>query len=120
MEVFALILRIVFALFFMYAGYMHFAKPRFFNNFIPNFLPKRTVNYVVGILEFLLGLGLVFKATISYAAIGIFILMVLFLPIHIWDATKLKPAIGSKKLAFVRVPLQFILMLFAWIIYTYL
>ncbi len=119
MEVFALILRIIFSLFFMYAGYMHFAKPRFFNHFIPNFLPKLTVNYVVGVIELLLGLGLVFSKTLSYAAIGIFILMLLFLPIHIWDATKIKPAIGSKKLAFVRIPLQFILMFFAWVIYVY-
>lgn len=119
MEVFALILRILFALLFMFAGYMHFAKPRFFDHFIPNFFPKLAVNYVVGIIEFLLGLGLFFNATYQYAAVGIFVLMILFLPIHIWDATKVKPAIGSKKIAYVRVPLQFVLMLFAWVIYAY-
>ena len=119
MEVFALTLRILFALLFMFAGYMHFAKPRFFDHFIPNFFPKLAVNYVVGIIEFLLGLGFFFNATYQYAAVGIFVLMILFLPIHIWDATKVKPAIGSKKIAYVRVPLQFVLMLFAWVIYAY-
>jgi hypothetical protein len=42
---------------------------------------------------------------VKNAAVGIFLLMLIFLPIHIWDATKVKPAIGSKKIAFVRIPL---------------
>jgi uncharacterized membrane protein len=54
---------------------------------------------------------------VKNAAVGIFLLMLIFLPIHIWDATKVKPAIGSKKIAFVRIPLQFLLMYFAYILY---
>ena len=96
---------------------MHFKKPKFFNGFIPDFLPKLTVNYVFGSLEFLLGLGLFFNQTIKNAALGIFILMLLFLPIHIWDLLKEKPAIGSKKLAIIRIPLQFLLMYCAYLLY---
>ena len=58
------------------------------------------------------------KPTIN-ASLGIFILLILFLPIHIWDATTIKPAIGSKKLAYIRIPLQFLLMYGAYLIYLY-
>ena len=158
MEILILILKIIFGVFFMYAGYMHFKKPKFFNGFIPDFLPKLAVNYIFGIIEFFLGLGLFFNQTIKNAALGIFILLLLFLPklavnyifgiiefflglglffnqtiknaalgifillllflpIHIWDLLKEKPAIGSKKLAIIRIPLQFLLMYCAYLIY---
>lgn len=96
---------------------MHVIKPDIFKHFIPDFLPKRLVNYIAGIIEFCLGLGLFFPSTVKYAAIGIFMLMVLFLPIHIWDVTKERPAIGSKKIAIIRIPLQFLLMYLSYLIY---
>lgn len=97
---------------------MHFIKPTFFNGFIPNFLPKLTINYIFGGIELLLGIGLLFNATVKNAALGVFILMLLFLPIHLWDLSKKNPAIGSKKLALIRVPLQFLLMYVSYLIYT--
>ena len=102
----------------VYAGVMHFKKPRFFNGFIPSFLPKLAINYIFGGIELLLGIGLFLTATVKNAAMGVFILMLLFLPIHLWDLSKEKPAIGSKKLALIRVPLQFLLMYLSYLIYT--
>lgn len=119
METFAWILKFVFAGFFAFAGIMHIIKPKFFKHFIPKPLPKNLVNYVVGLIEFGLGVGLLFPQYPKYSAIGIMILMVLFLPIHIWDVTRERPAIGSKKLAIVRVPIQFLLFYFAYLIYIY-
>ena len=81
--------------------------------------PKKLVNYLVGIIEFVLGIGLFFTETVIPASIGIFILMVLFLPIHIWDVTKERPVIGSKKMAIIRIPLQFLLMYCAYLIYQH-
>jgi len=101
----------------MFAGIMHIIKPKVFKHFIPDFFPKRLVNYSVGIVEFALGLGLFFSQTVSKASVGIFILMILFLPIHIWDVTKERPAIGSKKMAIIRIPLQFVLMYCSYLIY---
>ena len=117
MENTALILRILFGIIFCFAGIIHVIKPRIFKDFIPDFLPKLTVNYIFGAIEFILGVGLFFSETVKNAAVGICILMLLFLPIHIWDATKVKPAIGPKKIAFIRIPLQFLLMYCAYIIY---
>lgn len=118
MGVFVQIIKVIYAVFFMFAGITHLVKPKIFNYFIPNFLPKRVVNYLVGIIEFGLGFGLLFRESTEYAALGIIVLMILFLPIHIWDYTKTRPAIGSKKMALIRIPLQFLLIYCAYLIYT--
>lgn len=117
MDILIIILRIIFGLFFAYAGFMHFKKPKFFNGFIPNFLPKLTINYVFGFIEIILGIGFFLNQITKSAALGVFVLLLLFLPIHIWDLTKKRPAIGSKKLAIIRIPLQFLLMYCTYLIY---
>jgi uncharacterized membrane protein len=117
MIIFVLILKTIFGAFFMFAGIMHFIKPQFFKHFIPDFFPKLTVNYVVGIIEFALGLSLFFTQIAKEAGLGICILMILFVPIHIWDLTKERPAIGSKKMAVIRIPFQFVLIYCAYLIY---
>ncbi|MDE1205912.1 MauE/DoxX family redox-associated membrane protein [Tenacibaculum larymnensis] len=114
-----IILRIIFGIFFAFAGIMHFIKPKIFNRFIPNFLPKLVVNYIAGLLELAIGIGLLINQTTKQAALAMFILMLIFLPIHIWDVFRDKPAIGSKKIAIIRVPLQFLLLYIAYLIYTY-
>ncbi len=96
---------------------MHFVKPKFFYPFIPNIFPKNLVNYLIGCIEFLLGLGIFFPKTAKETSLGIFILLVILLPIHLWDLTKVKPAIGSKKMAIIRIPIQFILMYGVYVIY---
>ncbi len=111
------IIKILYAVLFMFAGVMHLAKPKLFKHFIPNFLPKLWVNYGIGIIEFVLGLGLVFSRFEKEAALGIFFLLILFLPIHIWDAFKKKPAIGSHYIAWMRIPLQFVLMYYIYEVY---
>jgi uncharacterized membrane protein len=117
MENLVLILKIIYGCFFCFAGIMHFIKPDFFKHFIPNFLPKLLVNYIVGFIEFFLGVGLFFDKYIAFSAVGIIILLILLLPIHIWDVTKERPAIGSKKIAIVRIPFQFLLIYGIYIVY---
>ena len=117
MENLVLILKIIYGCFFCFAGIMHIVKPNFFKNFIPNFFPKLFVNYFIGFIEFFLGVGLFFDKYIEFSAIGIIILLILLLPIHIWDVTKKRPAIGSKKIAIVRIPFQFLLIYGIYFIY---
>jgi uncharacterized membrane protein len=40
--------------------------------------------------------------------------MIAFLPLHIIDVFLDNPAIGSKTLAYIRLPLQFVLIFWAW------
>ena len=108
-------LKIVFALFMIYAGVQHFLKPDFFVPFVPKFLPfKLAVVYISGVFEIGFGLLLFFKKYAKMAALGIFVLLLLFLPIHIWDVISETPVIGSKTAAWIRLPIQFLLIFLIW------
>ena len=112
-----LVLKILLAVFLIYGGFNHFYKPEFYNGFIPDFLPKLTVNYISGGIEILLGIGLFLKGYEKKSAYGILLLMIAFMPIHIWDAFKETPAIGSKPAAYIRIAVQFLFIAWVWIIY---
>ena len=107
--------RILFAIFMIMGGVQHFLKPDFYLPFVPDFLPfKMEVIYLSGLLEIALGALLLLKKYARIAAMGIFILMVLFLPIHVWDVFSSTPAIGTHKAALIRLPFQFLFMAIAW------
>jgi len=109
------VLKIVFGLFMIYAGVQHFLKPDFFVPFVPKFLPfKLAVVYISGFFEIGLGLLLFFKKYAKMASLGIFVLLLLFLPIHIWDVISETPVIGSKTAAWIRLPIQFLLIFLIW------
>ena len=84
-------------------GIAHFRIPGLSDPFIPDFLPKDLVHIGVGVTELR-----------TQAAWGIFILMLCFLPFHALDLFREKPAIGSLKLAIIRVPFQFLFIYMAW------
>ena len=107
---------VLMAVFMLFAGIMHFIKPRFYNRFIPDFLPKLAVNYFAGLIEILLCVGLLYAPFQELAGKGTLLLMIFFLPLHVLDVWKEKPAIGSKKLAIIRLPIQFLFIAWAWYI----
>jgi uncharacterized membrane protein len=109
-----LLLLWTFAILMMAAGLNHIIFPKFYRTFIPNWLPLFTVNYAVGIIEFLIGLGLFFPQYRHGCALALLIMMLSFLPFHLLDVFKENPAIGSKLLAYIRLPLQFVLIWWAW------
>lgn len=109
------ILKIVFASFMVYAGVQHFLKPEFFVPYVPQFLPfKMEIVYVSGVFEVLFGVLLFFKKYAKITTWGIFVLLLLFLPIHIWDVISETPVIGSKTAAWIRLPIQFLLLFLIW------
>jgi len=108
-------LRILLALFFCYAGIQHFIKPQFYEPFVPSFLPfKEAIVYVSGILELLFGLLLLIPKYAKLGATGILLLLLIFLPVHVWDVFAENPAIGSQKAAYVRLPFQFLFIAWAY------
>lgn len=72
--------------------------------------------YASGLVELLLGILLLIPQYTKKAATGIIILMLLFLPIHIWDVFQETPAIGSKQAAMIRVPVQFLFIGWAYLV----
>ncbi|MCD8447629.1 DoxX family protein [Tenacibaculum finnmarkense] len=110
------VLKIILAVFMMFGGVQHFIKPTFYLPFVPTFLPfPIMIIYLSGILE--IGLGILLFLDTKYAklgALGIFYLMLLFLPVHIWDVFSATPAIGSHTAALIRLPFQFLCIAWAW------
>jgi uncharacterized membrane protein len=103
-----------FAIILIGGGINHIFNPKFYNRFIPEVFPKKLVNYVSGVVEIALGVGLLFSETRYWSALGILILMIAFLPLHVIDLFRAKPAIGSRTLAIIRLPIQFLLIWGAW------
>jgi uncharacterized membrane protein len=109
------VVRILFALFMIYAGVQHLVKPDFYIPFVPSFLPYTTaIIYLSGIVEILLGIMLIITKYAKYGASGILVLMLIFLPIHVWDVFSNTPAIGSPQTALIRLPVQFLFIALAW------
>lgn len=72
-------------LFYMVAGANHFVNPGFYLPLIPDYFPfPGLINYVSGVLEVLVGLGVLFRKTRKRAALGIVFLLVLFIPSHVY------------------------------------
>ncbi len=71
-------------IFFVFAGVYHFINPDFYYPLIPDYLPfKKTINIISGIVEILLGLGLLFDQYRRSAAYLLIFLMIAFIPSHI-------------------------------------
>ena len=63
------------------------------------------------------GVGLLFHSTRYDAGLAVLIMMVGFLPLHIWDVFRERPAMGSKMLAWIRLPLQGVLIVWSWYVW---
>lgn len=108
-------MQILLALFFIYAGIQHFIKPTFYEPFVPAFLPfKTTIIYASGILEALFGILLLIPKYAKLGATGILVLLLIFLPVHVWDVFSETPAIGTQKAAYIRLPFQFLFIAWAY------
>ena len=109
------VLQVLLAVFMIYAGIQHFIKPLFYTPFVPDFLPfEISIIYISGLLEIILGVFLFIPKYAKLASTGILVLLLLFLPIHIWDVFSDIPAIGSHKAALIRLPVQLLFMGWAY------
>jgi uncharacterized membrane protein len=111
------IFTVFFAIFMILGGVNHFIKPAMYLPFIPSILPGMAIVYLSGALEIGLGVGALIPKTRSIATLGILLLMVMFLPLHVMDVFKESPAIGSHDAALIRLPIQFVLIAWAWFIH---
>ncbi len=116
MQILKLVIIILFSVIMISAGIMHIWKPYIYNGFLFDFLPKKIVNYIGGTLEILIGVGMLIPQYRSVSTSAFLLLMIAFLPLHLVDVFKTKPAIGSVKLAQIRLPVQFVLISLAWFV----
>lgn len=116
------VLRFLLAVFMINGGLQHFLKADFYVPFVPSFLPfTHMIILLSGVLEIVLGVLLFFPRKISkYGGLAIFLLMIAFLPVHIYDLFSSTPAIGTHKAAWIRFFVQFIFIGWAWAVYRFL
>lgn len=118
------VLLVVMILFYLLAGYNHFANPEFYYPIIPPYLSawSGSINILSGIIEILLALMLIPKVTRKAAAWGIILMLIAFIPSHIYFIQKGKFQLGSfevtSAIAWVRLLVVHpILLLWAWYIF---
>ncbi|HAA15367.1 MAG TPA: hypothetical protein DCE41_28195 [Cytophagales bacterium] len=103
------ILAYVFAAIMLASAVGHFINPEFYSAMIPSWAPEGLTNIAVGLGEFAVAVALILPKYRKLGALGWTILMLIFLPIHIWDLTRDQPAMGSTTAATVRLVIQFVL-----------
>lgn len=105
---------IAFGVLLIAAGAYHFVNPAFYNLMMPNWFPKELANAAGGIAEIIIGFGLLIPSWRTYALYAACGLMVIFLPLHVWDLMKPKPVVGPHWAATVRLLVQFLLVWWLW------
>ncbi|MDB5158021.1 MAG: DoxX family protein [Mucilaginibacter sp.] len=104
---------------YIYAGVNHFRNPASYIRIIPQYIPFPVfVNYTSGILEICFGLLLAFKQTRPFAAAGICLMLIAFLPVHIQMIIDAPVNLGTftvtPLVAWLRLLLQPVLIWWAW------
>ncbi len=110
-----LILLYVMAAFYGYAGINHFRNPKLYMALMPPYIPYHQffVDFS-GVAEFVLAVGLLFPATRTIAAWGIIVLLLAVFPANYYMAVGERFAGLSPWLRWGRLPLQVVLILWAW------
>ena len=101
------------------AGINHFRNLASYLNIIPAYIPYPAVaNILSGVAEVLLALLLILPKTRHYAAWGIILMLIAFLPVHIDMILKAPMQLGTVTvtplLAWLRILFQPALILWAW------
>lgn len=73
------------AVFYAGAGMNHFRKPLSYRHLLPPYIPAPEMAVALsGVAEIMLGVLLLFTATRRIAAYGIILMLLVFLPVHIY------------------------------------
>jgi uncharacterized membrane protein len=116
MKILKLAGKCVFATFFLVAGVGHFTSTEFFVKIMPPYLPfHRELVYVSGVFEIVLGVLLFFPRTTRPAAWGLIALLIAVFPANIYMYMHRELFQVSPVALLLRLPLQGVLILWAWV-----
>ena len=101
---------------YIFAGMMHFIKPKTYLRIMPRYLPNhKLLVSLSGVAEIMLGVGLCFPSTKDFAISGIIAMLTVFLLVHFYMLSSKKAGAGIPQwLLILRIPLQFGLMYWAY------
>jgi uncharacterized membrane protein len=115
------ILLFVMVIFYLYAGYYHFVNPYFYYSIIPPYLSawEKSINLTAGFIEIGLALLLIPDSTRRFAALGIIVMLLAFIPSHIYFFEKGNFKLGdftvTPMIAWIRlVIIHPVLIIWAW------
>jgi uncharacterized membrane protein len=112
----------VYALFYILAGCNHFLSTAVYYGIMPKWLPAPGfLIYFSGVLEIVFGFLLLFKKTRKLAAVLIILMLIAFMPAHIYMIQKAPFMLGKIEIttiiAWARLPFQ--LLFISWAFYYY-
>ena len=98
------------------AGLMHFIKPKLYMRIMPRYLPNhKMLVYLSGLAEIVLGIGVCIPQLKTLSIYGIIAMLTVFLLVHFYMLSGEKASAGFPKWVLIlRIPLQFVLMYWAW------
>ena len=101
---------------YVFAGTMHFIKPKAYLRIMPQYLPNHKLLVALsGFSEIVLGIGLCFSTTKNLSIYAIILMLSIFLLVHFYMISGEKASAGIPKwILILRIPLQFGLMYWAW------
>jgi len=99
------------------AGLNHFRVPRMYIRMIPPVFPNpKTLNYISGAAEIILGILICIPEYASLAAWGIIALLIAIFPANVYMYINEKAGMGVPKwVLLIRLPLQLLLLYWAWL-----
>ena len=105
---------IIAGLFFL-TGILHFIKPQFFVNIMPDYIPwHMAMVYISGVAEIFGAVGILFTTTQAWAAWGLILLLIAVFPANINMTVEAVQKLGYASwytiATILRLPLQFVLM----------
>ncbi len=115
------ILSYLLGVFLLLGAYNHIAKPEMYSAMIPSFIPEIVAHIFAVITEVAVGIALLIPKYRKWGGLGFALLMIAFLPLHIWDLVRENhaenPLISTSKAAYIRFAVQIILIVLGWWIY---
>lgn len=111
------ILRVIFSVSLIIVGITHFLKPEQYARIVPPIFPPFASVYISGLFEILGGIGLMIPVLNVAAAWGLIALFIAVFPANIYMALhniKLEGIPQNQLLYWARLPLQAVLIAWAW------
>lgn len=107
---------IIFGLLMIAAGVMHIINPEFYDKIIPSFIPNVLAHAFALIAEVIVGIALLVPNMRRKGGIGLMILMLMFMPLHIWELFKdeADSLVGGTGPAAIRVAIQVVFIGIGW------
>lgn len=111
------VLPIILAIIMLLGAVGHVAAPDFYAPMVPDFIPLPLANILSVVCEGGIGILLLLPRYRSWGGLAFMLLMIGFLPLHIWDMLKASPTVGPPPAPQIRLIVQVLLIYAGYWVY---